>query len=335
MEPLNAAELEIEIHALLCDDLAEPRRREVLALVARDDSARKLLASAISLQERSRASFGYHQAEAAMEAGLARLKDAMNEKQVGDFGGTGFQPVALQAIAQVGKPVPPRARRPLLRMRRVMALAAAAVLITCVTLTAFTLWENHLTNRRLGELDRNDQQIRYQLAQIDKHTASTVQVSADDLKQYSKIWHETTSAGDSGQPWILIRDGVGRFEYLPAAVTPASKGAGEMVLLRCSVVGPEGNVLEEFNVLLPKDRTVQLSMDQSKQLGDRPLRCRVSSEDRWVGMGLEVGTGAAECVGVQGRVAIGGSPSEIGQFRLDHRNVKVFLQAMPLAGTIG
>jgi hypothetical protein len=318
MDPLNETELEIEIHDLLCGDLPQPRRREVLALIARDDRARKSLDNQISLQERSRAAFGYHHADEAMEAGLSRLKDAARHK-----------PAGVTPDSQ------PRrvAGRPLFRMRRVTGLAAAAALVACVGMAAFTLWMNHRTEQKLADLDRNEQSIRYHLAQIEKSTALTVQVSADDLKRYRTIWRETTSAGDSGQPWILIRDGVGRFEY-PAA-TAASKAPGEMVLLRCSVVSPEGTVLEEFNLLLPKDRTVQLSMDESQPLGGRPLRCRVASEDRRVGMGLEVGTGAAQCVGVQGRVAIGGSPSEIGQFRLDHRNVKVFLQAMPLAGTVG
>ena len=83
MDPLNETELEIEIHDLLCGDLPQPRRREVLAMIARDDRARKALESLLTVQERSRAAFGYQDADEAMEAGLSRLKDAMKPKPAG------------------------------------------------------------------------------------------------------------------------------------------------------------------------------------------------------------------------------------------------------------
>jgi hypothetical protein len=319
MDLHTQADLETRLHDLLCGDLDEPQKREVLGLIARDDAARRVLGDLLRFQSLSRAAFGYDRAEASLEAGLARFKESR-------------RPALPADLPPARRPADRRRAKSLFTLRWVVGLSAAAVVVTCLCLAIFTRWENRFIREQLVELGQNERVITDQLTQITQQTISAIQVTPADLAEYRELWRETASADENGQPWILVRNGVGRFEYLPDGDT---KGPTELVLLRCTVVSVSGVVLEEMNLLLPKDRTVQVSFDTSKRLGGRPIRCQVASDRQWVGMGLQVGQEGTESVGVQGRVALGNNPSEIGQFRLDQHDYRVILHAMPLAATVG
>jgi hypothetical protein len=70
----NGRDLELEgnIHSLICGELDEPARDEVLLRIARDDGARALLREMLELQRAARRAFGYDRADRL----LPKLADA-------------------------------------------------------------------------------------------------------------------------------------------------------------------------------------------------------------------------------------------------------------------
>lgn len=298
-EPID---LETRIHALLCNSLNERQRCEVLESIAHDDQARRLLGEMLLCQSRSRAAFGYDLAEAAIGQRMPAVRAALHGRDAEDAG---------SAPSLTGG----RWWRRVLRPEWFWRAAAVAVVAACICVAISTRQANLALQRRLDGFDRRE--------------LAFTKVTSQDLAKYRRLWRETVHPGDRTFPWILIRGDVGRFGYLQDGNGLRPK---RLLLLRCSVVSGDGSTLEEMNLLLLQDRSVTLPLGQSQALGGRALRYRVSSKADVVGMDLQVGPDSANSVGVRGRVAVGSKPTEIGQFKLGSRNVRVLMQAIPLGG---
>jgi hypothetical protein len=156
------------------------------------------------------------------------------------------------------------------------------------------------------------------------------QVAAAEMNSYRRLWGQLAEPAGSA-PWVLLSNGGGEFGYLPGV---SGGSAGQLILLRCFVLGADGRTVEKVNLLLPARRAVRLLLPEAGRLAGEPLRCEVSTEGRWASFGVTVGDDPA-AAGVQGRVRIGDRPAEIGQFKIDGRELRVVLQAVPLGADLG
>jgi hypothetical protein len=174
----------------------------------------------------------------------------------------------------------------------------------------------------------NSRNTRDQLAEVDRGL-KRIQVTAGEIASYQRVWREIVSPNDKRKPWILLNDSGGRFEYLPADDRHA--GNGRFTVLRCLMVSTDGAVREEVNLLLPGNRPVKASLGETGRIAGLPVHCDVVANGQRVGVNVTVGDGERGAVGVQGNVRLGDRASEIGEFKLDGRKLKVFLQGLPVA----
>ena len=291
-------DLERQIHALLCNALGEAERRGLLLRIAREEPARALLAEMLTCQDSVREAFGYGRGEPAMAAGLERLRQT------------------LTAASPPARASAPPARR--VAAAWAWRLGGAAVLAASLVVAASAYLANLRTQDRLEALG-----AKVELSQP----------TSQEIASYRRIWNELAVPADKLEPLILLSDGGGRFEYTPAAQAPG--GEGRFVLLRCLIVSADGQLRRMACLLLPAERPVRASLGQAGQLAGRTVRWNVAAENEWVGLDLRVGELGPAAAGVGGRVRLGEGPSEIGQFKVAGKSLRVFVQALPLAGGVG
>ena len=289
-------QLEGRIHSLLCNELDEERRTQLLGRIVRDERARRILEEMLAVQQGARAAFGYDQAGAAINLSLQRLKESLP--------GSAPDP-ALQGH---------RGHSYRLGIGTwVWRATAAAVLVA--SLAGATV--AYLNSRRAQNGVAAMSEL---MAQLD--------LKSEEHGSYRRIWNEIVSPSDRLKPWILLEDGGGRFEYVPAS--NGAKVSGEFIVVRCLIVDSNREVQEVVNLLLPADRPVRASLGEAGRLAGLALRCSVNATDEWVALDLAVGPEGAGAVGVRGRVRLGQPLAEIGRFKLGHRDLHVFVQAKPL-----
>ncbi len=195
-------------------------------------------------------------------------------------------------------------------------LAIAAGVLLAVGLGAFLLVSHLRTQRAVEDLTA-------------RVTAASLR--PEELDRYRRLWSEIAPV-ESRQPWVLLTDSGGRFEYLSGSEGGA---AARTLALRCVLVSAEdGTVLEQVNVLVPAARPLDVDLGETGAIAGLPLRCELTAGDGWIGVGLRVGD-ASGGAGVHGRIRAGQALTEIGAFRVDERPVRVFLQAEPFRPATG
>jgi len=297
MAQTNQEILEARIDELLNGGLDETQRRQVLERISRDDFARGLLADALRLQADARAAYGYDRACEAMHESLRSLTDVL-------------------AGSQGGRPRLRKGERSLRSLWRPSTLARIAA-VAVVLVSAYLAVTAHRANQALQEkLSRPEQ------------PPAMPRLTATELAGYRAIWNEVVDQTRKTRPWVLLSDGAGQFGYVPTAGGPT--GENNLVLLRCILVGTDGQNVSTVNLLLPARQNLRLSVPEASWAAGLPLHCDVWVGERWVGLGLAAGNGSPGAPGIRGRTAIGGEPSEIGSFLLDGRTMRVVLQAVPL-----
>ena len=171
-------------------------------------------------------------------------------------------------------------------------------------------------------------------AQLDRlvESAALPQVTEAERAGYSRIWSEVAGPAGRPKPWILLSNGGGEFGYLPASL---GGGADEgLILVRCLIVTAEGKQVQCVNLLVPARRDLRLSLPEVGRLAGLPVACDLAMEEGGAAVGLTVGENSADAVGVRGRVGFGNRSTEIGQFRINGRPMRVVVQAVPL-GAVG
>ena len=296
--------LESRIQELLAGQSGQAETAELLAVIARDDDARRILGEMTELQRQSRRCFGYDVDDAATKTSLAGTIEAL--RSVRD---TPVEPVRIQPKRRG------RSARILIGRIAWPIRAAAMVVIGVSVFLAVTA--------------RHDSRmLRNQLTRMDK-TVTFPKPTTDELAGMHLLWKQLSEGSGDSRPWVFFSNGSGQFAYVPSDRHAAD--AGGPVLLRCMIVGEDKQSAMRINLLLPARQAVHLTVPEAGQLVGQPVQVTVSSSNEWAGMGLKVGDGP---VGVQGRVQIGGGAAEIGQFRLDGRKMRVFLQATTLNGEV-
>jgi hypothetical protein len=288
------------LQALLSGSLSPSDMRQVLALVARDDGARRLLGEMLAFERTVRAAYGYDRTEEKMKDSLASLLASLGAGEI--------PPERDRAGA---------ARRPAFRMRRVLGALAASVVVAASLYAAIS---SHLQNRSM----------RTPLNPV-LDSAAMPKVTEAERAGYSRIWSEVAQAARGPKPWILLSNGGGEFGYLPSP----SAGAAEerLLLVRCLVTPGDDGRVQTINLLVPARRNLRLSLPEIAHLGRR-LACDIAMYADSATVGLTVGKGSADAVGVRGRVGFGDRSVEIGEFLLGGKPMRIVVQAVPL-GAVG
>lgn len=296
--------LESSIQDLQAGELGPSATSELLAWIVGDSEARRVLGEVIELQSLSRRSFGCEVDDEVTRDGLARTLGALR---------------ATDAAAASDKSRSRHTVRAMVRSIAWPARVAAAVLVGVCIYVAMVA--------------RNDSELmRRQLAVMDRHI-SMPEVTATEVADLRQVWTELSSGSEETRPWVFLSNGGGRFGYVP--VRAIGGDCPDLILLRCAIVGADGKRTKQMNLLLPAGKVFQLDVMDAGQLIGSPVRIAVSASEEWAGMDLEVGTQSKGLVGLKGRTRLGAAATEVGQFRLDGREMKVFLHATRISRTVG
>ncbi|HUX02630.1 MAG TPA: hypothetical protein VMY35_16845 [Phycisphaerae bacterium] len=155
-------------------------------------------------------------------------------------------------------------------------------------------------------------------------------ISRAEIEAYGRVWRQVVEPGIEGVPWLVLSGARGEFGYVPGEA-----GAERLLLVRCRFVGPGNETMETVNLILPAEPGSRLALPDAGLLGGRPVGYEVAAGTDWAAVALTVGQTAQDSAGVRGRVAIGADPVEVGEFRLNGRPVRLWLQVVPFAGAVG
>ncbi len=156
-------------------------------------------------------------------------------------------------------------------------------------------------------------------------------LTAKEAANFLTVWNEVLDRDRPTRPWVLLGDASGRFGYIQ---TDGGAGAGTRpVVVQCILFDDAGTPVSKLNLMLPGRREIQLSLPEVALAGDFPVNYDVWVADGKAGIGLTIGDKAANAGGLQGWTNIGEGSTEIGQFMLDGKRLRVVLQAQPLSVT--
>jgi len=290
------------LQALLSGSLSPDEMRQVLARVARDDGARRMLDEMLTTERTLRTAYGYDRTEGKMRDSLVSLLTSLRANEI---------PAETDGDRA--------ARRPAIRMRRVLGALAASVVVAASLYVAIS---SHLLNRSI--------QTQLSHSQI-LDSAALPKVTSTEKAAYSRIWSEVAQAAGGPKPWVLLSNGGGEFGYLASP----SAGAGEerLLLVRCLVTTGDGRV-QTINLLVPARKNLRLSLPEIVQLAGQPVACDIAIDAESAAVGLTVGKDSSGAAGVRGRVGFDNKSVEIGELRIGGKPLRVVVQAVPL-GAVG
>lgn len=300
MDEERIIEMESRIQELLAGELSQAEMSELLAEIARNDDARRILSEMIELQRQSRRCFGYDVDDAATKTSLAGTIDAMRSTHI-SAGTTRGRRNACSLIRRFAWPM------------RVAAMVAIAISVF-VAITA----------------RRDNRLLRGQLSGGSDQIVALPEPSDDELENIRQVWEKVSEGSGDYKPWVLLSNDGGEFAYMPTDKHTANEHG--LILLRCVIVDPEKQIATRMNLLLPARQIVHLTIPDAGRLYDQPISMVISASNEWTGVGLKVGADSDSLSGVCGRVQVGNSTVEIGQFCIDGKKMRVFLQAMALNG---
>ncbi len=296
--------LESRIQELLAGQSGQAETAELLAVIARDDDARRILSDMVELQRQSRRSLGCDVDADDLQTSIAGTIDSLRS----------MRSATVESVRTQRKR---RGRSVRILIGRIAWPIRAAAMVVIGVSVFLAVTARH-----------DSRMLRDQLARMDR-TVTFPKPTTDELAGMRLLWKQLSEGSGDSRPWVFLSNGTGQFAYVPSDRHAADTGG--LVLLRCMIVGEDKQGAMRMNLLLPARQAVRLTVPEAGRLVGQPVQLTVSSSNEWAGMGLKVGDGPA---GVQGRVQIGGGAAEIGQFRLDGQKMKVFLQAMTLNGEV-
>jgi hypothetical protein len=299
-------QLEQSIHSLLCGSLPERSRTALLSNIASNDHARETLREMIEFGQMARVAYGYKLVDEAAAGSFKLLK------------------VRLAEVSEAAQ----KAKRSPLRgdiLRRITlpqwAIGVAAAVVVAVSL--FVAYDLHQSNLRM-------------IAQLapKTHRSMPSGLTASELENYGRVWSQIADKRDSARPWILLGDSGGQFGYVNDA------GSQErLIVLQIQVLSAEGKVLARNNMMIPAQAVARIAVPDAGRLWGQALgyeiSCQKSSSGQWAGVAMTIGEGASQKAGISGRVRLGESPSELGQLKIDGKDVRVVVQAVSVGGTLG
>jgi len=295
MNEEQAIELEARIQKLLAGTLGQADTAELLAEIARDAAARRVLDEMIDLQSTCR----------------RLLACDVSDDDVR----RGSRDTVASVDARPGRTVVSTKRRSpghaLLGFSWAIRFAAAVVVVASVYVALTVRLDSRL--------------LRDELAKT-RSRATVRMMAKQDLVYLQEVWAQVATSSEDVVPWVCLSDGGGAFGYLPATAT--GPGTDGLVLLHCVIVGADGREARRIRFLVPA-YSESIAIPAAGRLAGQPVHLVVSSAGRWAGMNLAVGTDGR--TGLRGRASVGGGAVEVGQFRVGAQKMTVFLQATAVA----
>lgn len=307
MDETTRSRLETRIHSLLCGELDEADRLELLSLVARSEEARRILGEMAGLQRRSRQAFGCEVPAAQMQESIAFIQGRLRAS-TGPTGRTTAAPWAP-------------------RVRRLLRSAAWSVRIVAAVVVAVSVYAAVTANRNAGDAQRQITSMQQVLLRIQR-AVETPQLTEANLVEYRALWDQVRDSGSTAVPWILMQDGRGQFGYVQ--VSPRAADRPRVRLLRCFIMDDHSRIISKIDLLLPVEGDLNLAVPDAARIAGRPIHMDVSTTGQWTSLGLRIGKEPGGVVGLRGRARADDGLVEVGQFRLDDQKMKVFLQAIDL-----
>lgn len=297
METNDDLKLEEQIHALLNGAVSDEEREDVWRRIAEDGEARALFDEMLAMQVQARQAFG--------------LAVGLDPRAAGGTWPPTPKPVPTDTTA----PKPTKTIRRLFRV----ALQAAAAFV--VAISAYVAVSTYRSNQNLQQkLDR--------FAQVPKVPGLT----SKEMKQFQQVWANVIEDDGSQVPWVLLRNGGGEFGYVTGG--KGHDSSSSVLLVRCLLLGPNGQEVRTVNLLLPSRDNLRLSFPQAGYLADKPVRYDIVTDAGMATVGLTVGEEGL-ATGVRGRTAIGGQMTEIGRFHLSGKDHRLWVQVVPLQTAAG
>ena len=280
MNDKNDINLETKLHSLLCGDLNDAQRVEILEVLVGNTTARQLLAEMLNCQQLAREAFGYDVDQSDMPQLIGRLQTMLsNDTQTNSTNRE-----------------PQRSSRPRRHYRLSWLLRIAAMIVIGTSL--FVGVASYLNSRLLQE----------KLSGLDGKIV-LAGITPSELASYQKIWQEIVVPGEKIKPLIVLHNGSGKLEY--PAVTSSEVDGGRMIVLRCSVVSSDGRLIERINLLVPSNLGSDYAVSDVGHIAGQPVRVNVSASESWADIGLEVGDHSDGLVGLRGRTQINGQVVEV------------------------
>lgn len=314
--------MELQIDDLLNGGLDAGERARLLSRIASDDRAREVLREAVELQHAARTVYGYDMADAAITDSLRRVvtESPPNGAAVGDAHRGNWKERSPFGAFR-GVPA-------LMRIAAAVAIAASLYVAVAARQDSGKLREELGALRDIAFTARQDSgKLREVLAAL-RRPMTAPGLTEDEVANFGKVWNEVLDRDRPTRPWILLSDGVGQFGYIPAVEGAAAPN--NLVLVRCILFNEDGESVSKVNLLLPGRRDIRLSLPEVALTDDLPVHYDVWVTGQQVGIGLLVGDRTTGAGGVRGWTNIGESPTEIGQFILEGKKLRVVLQALPL-----
>lgn len=290
------SEAESQILELIYGNPDCNRRRQTLDLISHDEQARQYLRETLELQGAARTAAGTQFADELVSYNLPGLQLALSDK-----------------VKRADEPVSGQASR-YWRPMMLWSWRAAACLLIGVSLYLAATAHRKVEGMR-------------------EQVPAFPTVSQSELASYRQVWGQLADRTMSAAPWVLISDGRGEFGYLP--VEPREASGGTFVLLRCFVVSTDGGIMDKMVMVLPVGKDMNLRLPTSGRLAGQPVRYEVASTAQQAWLSVSAGQEPSTASGIRGSVSVGQEPTEIGQFQLSGKNMRVFVQVVPFQGSIG
>jgi hypothetical protein len=289
---------ETQLHALVCGRLDESERLAVLNMLARNEAARDLLREMLDLQENSRRALGYGAAD-------LRARDSLRE------------------VAGLGQAALPGRHGTVRPNSYVLRAAAAVAVLACAGAAILTMAHRQELSRQIDMLSA---QVAKHERSLEREASATSRyaMKPSELNAYRRLCHEITLPSDTGQPWVLLTNDGGRFEYVPGRDRSPS-----YIALRCVVFEADAPP-HTVNLLMPAGPALRLKLADLGDIAGQTVHCTASVEGGSVVLDLSLGMDVPTAVGIRGQTRADGQMRSIGQFRVGDRDVRVFVQAVAM-----
>ncbi len=257
-------DIESQIDELLNQGLDEQDRLDVLRLIAGDDRYAAALREQLTIQEQSRAAYGYGNVNEVIDKGRKQLDEIMANRNQSSHNS-----------------IEPRRWLPRFRTSLLVRVAAMVVIGVSIYVGTMTYRASQVIDNRLAN---------------SVQPAAMLQVTEAELAGFTKIWREILDPTQESRPWVLLNNGGGQFGYVPTARTGAAHE--QLVLVRCLLVDSSGRNVSKVSILVPQRQETALSVPEAALAGNLPVRCTVWFAGDRGGVRLTSGEGKSQASGI-------------------------------------
>jgi hypothetical protein len=288
-------EMQTRLQALLCGELPDSARLQLLEEIAQNAPMQSTLKQMIAQQKASRAAFGYDKVDEMIEARL---------------------PAAMASAMQAAERQQSRDVQKWRSARRIVWRVAASIAVICslgVALTAYHSGKN----------------IRAQLADIrQQRSLPAVSLTANDLARFRMLWQQVAQGSE---PWLLVSNGEGEFGNAQRSANAASV-RDEVLLVSWRILTESGQQVYAAELLLTPGQPLQINLPSTSRIAGRTATVTVQANNGYAAVGLSLHDANQVPVGVAGEIPVDSAVHELGQFLVGRTVLRVYVQTQRVPG---